>query len=122
MSSALRQRIGDLLAEWRARRVGRRHVTNDLGHLARDVTGPTGFALSRTWDRIDNEHADRYRKSFDRGRPPPSSFISARDAARFNRAVPLPERCIEDHRSGNQALFGHWDMAELDSDLPPRPD
>ncbi len=106
--------LSEVWYEWKARRAGRRHLSNDLGDMARDVTGPTGYALSRTWDQIDAKGSDAYKKSFDKGRLPPSTFVSSRDAVRHNNAMPLAERCIEDLNDPDALVVGDWSTSELD--------
>ncbi|MEM7091893.1 MAG: hypothetical protein AAF567_02725 [Actinomycetota bacterium] len=85
----------NLLTEWKARRAGRRGVHSQIHRAARDVTGPTGWVFSASFDKLD-QHGDAYIKSFDR-RIPPSIFVSERDRTRHNTPMPLAERCIEDH-------------------------
>lgn len=80
--------------EWKARRVGRRHLVSDISRSARDVIGPTGWMWSNGWDAM-TKGSDAYVKSFDR-RIPPSIFVSERDRTRNNIPIPLVERCIED--------------------------
>ncbi len=71
-------------------------MSNQIARTARDVTGPTGWVFSNAWDKLD-EHGDAYVKSFDR-RIPPSLFVSERDRTRFQRPMPISERCLEDYR------------------------
>ena len=87
-------RIGDILAELLARRLGRRFVPADRARAMRDLTGSTGLGTSRAWDEA-SRGADAYIDSFDR-RLPPSLHISHRDQVRLNQPMPLVERCIED--------------------------
>ncbi len=93
---SLRQRWQSFWREVRARRAGRRGMTNPIARAARDVTGPTGWVFSNAWDKLD-EHGDAYVKSFDR-RIPPSLFVSERDRTRFQQPMPVAERCLEDYR------------------------
>ena len=88
-------RIRDFLAEWRARRAGRKYVSKDIQTSARHVIGPTGYGFSNAWDAMA-ESSEAYIDSFD-PRIPPSLFISQRDRTRLNRPVPLVERRIEAH-------------------------
>ncbi len=81
-------------AEIKARRAGRKFVPNDIRRSAREITGPTGWVLSRHWKALDS-HGEAYLKSFD-PRIPPSLHISQRDATRYNMPIPLVERCVED--------------------------
>ncbi len=71
-------------------------MSNQIARTARDVTGPTGWVFSNAWDKLD-QHGDAYAKSFDR-RIPPSLFVSERDRTRFQRPMPISERCLEDYR------------------------
>jgi len=91
-----RQRISELVVEWRARRHGRRSLSNDIYRSARDIAGPTGYGLSETWRHVEHR-GQAYVQSFDR-RLPPSLHISERDAVRAGKAIPLAERCIEDYQ------------------------
>lgn len=92
-------RVRDLVAELRARRAGRKHVSNDINRSARDITGPTGWAHSRSWRRVESDGA-AYLKSFD-PRIPPSLYISERDRTRHKMPIPVIERCIEDWRTNS---------------------
>ncbi len=65
-----------------------------MQRAARDLTGPTGWAKSETWDHLANDR-QAYLKSFD-PRVPASLHISERDRVRAGMVIPLPERCIED--------------------------
>jgi len=85
----------ELRREWRARRAGRRGISNSIHRATRDVTGPTGWVFSATWDELD-KHGDAYMQSFE-PRVPPSIFVSERDRTRHGQPMPLAERCIEDH-------------------------
>ncbi len=87
-------KLRDFLAEWRARRAGRRFVSNDIRRSARGIVGPTGNMFSNGWDLLDKD-GDVYLESFDR-RVPPSIFVSERDRKRWNLPIPLAERCLED--------------------------
>ena len=85
--------------EWRARRDGRKHLDNHIKRATREIAGPTGWVVSRTWDAVD-KGGDAYVKSFD-PRLPPSTFVSERDRRRANMPMPLAERCIEDWGTDN---------------------
>lgn len=95
MGKGFRHRTRELYLEWKARRAGRRGIDSSIHRATRDVTGPTGWAFSATWEKLD-QHGDAYMKSFD-PRVPPSIFVSERDRLRHNHPMPLVERCIEDH-------------------------
>ena len=82
------------LAEWAARREGARQLPRDIFTAARHIVGPTGYAWSGAWQRLDEDGAD-YLRSFD-PRIPPSVFLSPSDLTRSIHPVPLAERCIED--------------------------
>lgn len=84
----------DFVAEWRARRAGRRFASHDIRRSARDIIGPTGYNWSGAWELLD-ERGEKYLESFDR-RIPPSEFVSKRDRTRLNIPIPLAERCLED--------------------------
>lgn len=88
-------KVRALYVEWQARRAGRRGVHSSIHRATRDVTGPTGWVFSATWDKLD-QHGEAYVRSFD-PRIPPSIFVSERDRLRYNQPMPLVERCIEDH-------------------------
>lgn len=92
-------RIRSILAEWKARRAGRKFVSRDLSKSAREIIGPTGDLLSGAWETMA-EGSDAYIDSFDR-RIPPSIFVSERDRKRMNRPIPLPERAIEHYNEGD---------------------
>lgn len=112
-------RVSEFLAEWRARRAGRRHVSNDIYRRARGITGATGWVTSRAWDQADR-HGEAYSNSLDERRVPPSLHISARDQIRAGKAMPLAERCIEDYSTPDAERPGDWSTEELDrrSDRP----
>lgn len=86
--------LRDFIAEWRARRRGRRFLGHDIRRSARDIVGPTGYNWSKAWDLLDRD-GEKYLESFDR-RIPPSEFVSKRDRTRHNIPIPLAERCLED--------------------------
>lgn len=96
--------------EIKARRAGRKFAPNDIRRAAREITGPTGWALSRHWNKVDTDGA-AYLKSFD-PRIPPSLHISQRDNSRFNMPIPLVERCVEDW---GKDLDAESDPTELDT-------
>lgn len=100
--AAITRKCRAALAEWAARREGARHLPRDIYTAARHIVGPTGFAWSGAWQRLDESGAD-YLRSFD-PRIPPSVFLSPSDLTRSIHPVPLAERCIEDwgQRPGNQ--------------------
>ncbi len=87
-------RMRELLAEWKARRQGRRFAGASIRRSARDIVGPTGNMFSRGWDLLDRD-GEKYLESFDR-RIPPSEFVSKRDRTRHSIPIPLSERCLED--------------------------
>jgi succinylglutamate desuccinylase len=105
-------RVKELLAEWKARRAGRRHVNSDVYRRTRDITGATGFVTSRAWAHAE-ESGEAYIQSFDEGRLPPSLHISARDQIRAGKAMPLAERCIEDLANPDATEPRPWSMKEL---------
>ncbi len=86
----------DFLAEWKARRAGRKYAPREISRSAREVIGPTGDLMSSAWETMA-KGSDAYIDSFDR-RIPPSIFISERDKKRLNRPIPMPERRIEAYR------------------------
>ena len=129
MGKGFRHRTRELYLEWQARRAGRRGLNSNIHRATRDVTGPTGWAFSATWEKLD-EHGEAYMKSFD-PRVPPSIFVSERDRLRHNHPMPLVERCIEDHRpqprgaspSGQEALPTPTEQsAASPTDFPPVPE
>lgn len=98
--------------EWKARRDGRKHLTNDLHQATRDIVGPTGWVVSKSWDQLtDNRSA--YVKSFDKDRIPPSLHISERDRIRAGEVMPLSERCIEDYADADAVEPGPWKTEDL---------
>ena len=88
------QRIRAAIAEWRASRSGRVSLPNDMVKATREITGPTGFVNSPTWDSMAAGRK-AYNRSFE-PRVPPSLHISQRDGARNGAVIPISERCIED--------------------------
>lgn len=84
----------DILEEWKARRAGRKFVVDEIRRPVRDITGPTGWVVSRSWDSVDKQ-GKAYNRSFE-PRVPPSLHISERDRTRYNLPIPIVERCIED--------------------------
>jgi hypothetical protein len=105
-------KLSELVADWRSRREGRRHVPNNIGRQARDVTGALGFAYSRAWDLVAT-NGDAYTRSFGERRMPPSLHVSNRDRLRAGLAVPLPERCIEDFAKPATRRARDWSTHEL---------
>lgn len=93
------QRIRAAFAEWWASRAGRVALPNDMVKATREITGPTGFVNSPTWDSMAAGRK-AYNRSFD-PRVPPSLHISQRDGARNGAVIPISERCIEDWQSSN---------------------
>lgn len=91
--SAITRKFRAAIAEWSARREGARHLPRDIFTAARHIVGPTGYAWSGTWQRLDEDGAD-YLRSFD-PKIPASVFLSPSDLTRAVHPVPLPERCIE---------------------------
>ncbi|MGI9599029.1 MAG: hypothetical protein ACR2QK_22890 [Acidimicrobiales bacterium] len=106
-------RLSEFIEEWKARRAGRRHVSNDIYRRARDITGATGWVTSRAWDHADR-HGEAYSHSLVERRVPPSLHISARDQIRSGKAMPLTERCIEDFNSPDSERPGDWSISELE--------
>lgn len=92
--TAIARRWRGAMAEWAARREGARQLPRDIFTAARHIVGPTGYAWSGAWQRLDESGAD-YLRSFD-PRIPPSVFLSPSDLTRSIHPVPLAERCIED--------------------------
>lgn len=87
-------RLRKFFRNWRAERSGRVKLPNDMQRATRDLTGPTGFVTSPSWNALA-ENREAYLASFDR-RLPPSLHISERDRVRTGLVVPISERCIED--------------------------
>lgn len=85
----------ELREEIRSRRRGRRYASSNLPKAAREIIGPTGWNVSRSWDAMA-EGRDAYVESFE-NRLPPSLFVSERDRTRANLPIPVIERCLEDH-------------------------
>lgn len=106
--------LRELGQNWASRRAGRRHVPNDIRRQARDVVGVTGWMYSKGWDELAKVDSG-YLRSFDAPRVPPSLHISERDRRRAGLAVPLAERCIEDHGKPDAERPGPWSTAELTS-------
>lgn len=106
-------RFSEFVAEWKARRAGRRHVPNDIYRRARDITGATGWVTSRAWEYAD-KNGEAYSESLVERRVPPSLHISARDQIRAGTAMPLAERCIEDFRTPDAEKPRAWSTSELD--------
>ncbi|MDE0374857.1 MAG: hypothetical protein OXK16_02705 [bacterium] len=100
--AAITRKCRAAIAEWAARREGARHLPRDIFTAARHIVGPTGYAFSGAWQRLDEDGA-KYLRSFD-PRIPPSVFLSPSDLTRSVHPVPLAERCIEDwdQPPGNQ--------------------
>ena len=92
--AAITRKFRAAIAEWSARREGARHLPRDIFTAARHIVGPTGYAWSGTWQRLDEDGAN-YLRSFD-PKVPASVFLSPSDLTRAVHPVPLPERCIED--------------------------
>ncbi len=87
-------RLREFIAEWMARRAGRKFLDHGIRTTARGIIGPTGWLRSNAWDHVD-EDGEAFLESFDR-RIPPSEFVSKRDRTRHNIPVPLAERAIGD--------------------------
>jgi len=104
--------LSEFMVEWKARRAGRRSLDHGIRKATRDITGPTGWVVSGTWEQLDKK-GDVYMKSFDR-RLPPSLHVSERDRTRANMPIPLVERCIEDWNDAE-------DGAAETEDAPPQP-
>ncbi|MDE0709031.1 MAG: hypothetical protein F4X18_12370 [Acidimicrobiia bacterium] len=92
--AAITRKFRAAIAEWSARREGARHLPRDIFTAARHIVGPTGYAWSGTWQRLDEDGAN-YLRSFD-PKIPASVFLSPSDLTRSVHPVPLAERCIED--------------------------
>lgn len=92
--AAITSRWRAVIAEWAARREGARHLPRDIFTAARHIVGPTGYAWSGTWQRLDEDGAN-YLRSFD-PKIPASVFLSPSDLTRAVHPVPVAERCIED--------------------------
>jgi len=90
----IQPRFIQLVRDWRASRADRVKLPNDVVKATRDVTGPTGWVTTSTWDRLE-AHSKAYVSSFDQ-RLPPSLHISERDRKRHGLVMPVAERCIED--------------------------
>ncbi|MDW3177752.1 MAG: hypothetical protein R8J94_10215 [Acidimicrobiia bacterium] len=109
-------RLREFWLEARARSAGRRAMGNDKSTFtaARGIVGATGNSFSNAWALLESDDG-AYMRSLDRDRAiPPSLFVSERDRVRLNQAVPLPERCIEDHRNPNAMAVGDWEIDELE--------
>lgn len=108
--------LGNLLAEWKARRAGREYVSRGIQKSARHVMGPTGYGFSNAWDTMA-ESSEAFLDSFD-PRIPPSLFVSQRDKTRLNQPIPLVERRIEAHKGDSDGLSSY----EIEwGDQPPGP-
>lgn len=105
-------RLSEFIAEWKARRAGRRHVSNDIYRQTRDITGVTGWVTSRAWDHADRS-GEAYSRSLSDSHLPPSLHISARDQIRAGQAMPLAERSIDDYSLPEAERPGDWSIEEL---------
>ena len=93
--SRLRRAVGEIAAEHKGRRQGRRGLPQRPKHQApREVIGPTGNMYSRGWEALA-AGSKAFEKSFDR-QIPPSLHISEQERHRFHLAIPVAERCLED--------------------------
>ncbi len=113
----MRHRIREFWLEVRARSAGRKAMGNDKStfNAARGIVGATGNSFSNAWDLLEKD-GGAYMRSMDRDRAlPPSLFVSERDRVRLNQAVPLRERCIEDHGSADSIAVGEWEIGELET-------
>ena len=118
----MRRRIREFWLELRARSAGRKAMGSDKStfHTARGIVGATGGSFSGAWDLLEKDDG-AYLRSLDASRAiPPSLFVSERDRVRLGQAMPLAERCIEDHGNPDAIPIGDWQTEELD-DLPPAP-
>jgi len=109
-------RLREFWFERRARSAGRKAMGNDKGtfRAARGIVGPTGNSFSNAWDLLESD-GDAYTRSLGRERAiPPSLFVSERDRVRLGLAVPLTERCIEDHGNPDAMPVGKWEIEELE--------
>lgn len=89
--------LRNLITRWRTPRDWPAADPDDLSRAVLHTIGRNGYALSGSYDVIaDGQKA--YGESFD-PRLPPSLFVSERDRTRSGMAMPLVERCIEDHGS-----------------------
>ena len=100
--SSIIERWRSIFSEWAARREGVRRLPRDIFTAARHIVGPTGYAWSGAWQKLEEGGSD-YLKSFD-PRIPASVFMSPSDLTRKIHPVPLVERCIEDWRQGPAPL------------------
>ncbi len=125
MSGSFLTRIGNGLTEWKiewkARRDGRKHLTNDLHQATRDIVGPTGWVVSKSWDQLSNNRS-AYVKSFDKNRIPPSLHVSERDRIRAGEVMPLTERCIEDYTDAGAVEPGPWKTEDLEPESNTKPE
>ena len=96
--SSIIERWRAVVSEWAARREGSRRLPRDIFTAARHIVGPTGYAWSGAWQKLEEAGSD-YLKSFD-PRIPSSVFMSPSDLTRSIHPVPLAERCIEDWSHG----------------------
>lgn len=118
----MRHRVRELWIELRARSAGRKAMGNDKSTFtaARGIVGATGWSFSNAWDLLEKD-GGAYLRSMDAERAiPPSLFVSERDRVRLGQAMPLAERCIEDHGNVDAMPLGDWQTEELE-DLPPAP-
>jgi len=102
----------------RARSAGRKAMGNDKAtfNTTRGITGMIGASMSGAYDLLEKD-GGAYMRSLDRDAVlPPSLFVSERDRVRHGKAVPLAERCIEDHGKDDAVRPGEWDIRKLDSD------
>lgn len=86
---------------------------NDKGTFtaARGTMGAIGLNRSNAWDYLENDNGAYLRSMEKDAVLPPSLFVSERDRVRHGQAIPLSERCIEDH--GNGETPGDWDIGEI---------
>jgi hypothetical protein len=118
----VRRWIREFWLELRARSAGRKAMGPDKStfRTARGIVGATGGSFSGAWDLLEKDDG-AYLRSMDAERAiPPSLFVSERDRVRLGQAMPLAERCIEDHGNADAIPIGDWQTEELD-DLPPAP-
>lgn len=112
-SARMRRWFKELWVELRARSQGRKAMGNDKATFtaARGTMGAIGLNRSNAWNYLENDNGAYLRSMEKEPMLPPSLFVSERDRTRHGQAVPLVERCIEDH--GNHQELGDWDISEI---------
>jgi hypothetical protein len=107
----------DFIDEWKARRAGRRYVSNDIYRSTRDITGGIGLPSSKGWEQAERG-GEAYTRSLKEQRLPPSLHVSARDQVRAGLAMPLAERDIGSYRAPASQRPRDWSVELLGQDQP----